>query len=318
MNTSYKRYWEPSTLEAISSSVTVAALFTSLLQPFEFVKTRVQIKAEGLGIRQINLYGGYNPNKAFREIHANGGGLRQFFNGLDAAVFARTSHLLIRNFLYKIIYDLKKPFKPTNDLSNKEKAVIAGFSGFVAAYVSNPFELVMIRQIYDVSLAAKSRRNYANAKDGLLQIMKNEGGASALWKGANVTALRAVLLNISLTGCFDYLNERMWITFGETIVNRPISIFWAALWGSLLTLPIDNIKTRLQKQFPDPTKNRINYQSAFDALVKIVQIEGLQAFLVGFYPYYARVSLYTLGTVYVMDKITTRWKKQAGLREEYI
>ena len=41
----------------------------------------MQIKAEGLGIRQRGIYGGYNPNKAFREIHANGKGFAQFFFG---------------------------------------------------------------------------------------------------------------------------------------------------------------------------------------------------------------------------------------------
>jgi len=34
-------------------------------------------------------------------------------------------------------------------LTTREKAVIAAFAGGVAAYVSNPFELINIRQIAD-------------------------------------------------------------------------------------------------------------------------------------------------------------------------
>jgi len=46
-------------------------------------------------------------------------------------------------------------------------------------------------------------------------------------------------------GPFDYLNEKMWITFGDTSFNKPISLLWAAFWGTAITLPFDAIKTRL-------------------------------------------------------------------------
>jgi len=45
------------------------------------VKTRIQQRAEGIGIRQLGHYGGYNPNKVFREIHAQGNGMRGLFQG---------------------------------------------------------------------------------------------------------------------------------------------------------------------------------------------------------------------------------------------
>lgn len=57
----------------------------------------------------------------------------------------RLAHLFVRNFIYKTIYDQTKPFKPSNDLTNREKAAIASFSGALAAIVSNPFELIYVR-----------------------------------------------------------------------------------------------------------------------------------------------------------------------------
>jgi len=71
--------------------------------------------------------------------------------------------------------------------------------------------------------------------------------------------LRAVVLNISLTGPYDYLHEKMWISFGDFGFVKPVALLWASFWGTAFTLPFDNIKTRLQKQFPDPSKNRITY-----------------------------------------------------------
>lgn len=45
------------------------------------IKTRSQQRSEGIGIRQLGIYGGYNPNKIFREIHAQGLGMKAFYAG---------------------------------------------------------------------------------------------------------------------------------------------------------------------------------------------------------------------------------------------
>jgi hypothetical protein len=59
------------------------------------------------------------------------------------------SYLFIRNSTYKIIYDKFKPKKPHNDLSHREKGLIAGFSGALAAFITTPAELVNTRMIAD-------------------------------------------------------------------------------------------------------------------------------------------------------------------------
>jgi len=38
-------------------------------------------------------------------------------------------YIVIRNIIYKVLYDANKPFKPTNDLTTREKGVIAAISG---------------------------------------------------------------------------------------------------------------------------------------------------------------------------------------------
>jgi solute carrier family 25 oxoglutarate transporter 11 len=82
------------------------------------------------------------------------------------------------------------------------------------------------------------------------------GGNKALFKGGFTTVLRAVAMNASMTGPYDWLREKMWITFGDFGFIDVIPIFYAAAWGTAITLPIDNIKTKLQRAFPDPLKNR--------------------------------------------------------------
>lgn len=76
--------------------------------------------------------------------------------------------------------------------------MISSIAGFLGAFVSNPFELVMVRQITDGALPANLRRNYTSAFDGITKIMRTEGGSLALWKGFVPTALKAIVLNSSI------------------------------------------------------------------------------------------------------------------------
>lgn len=52
-------------------------------------------------------------------MHARGGGLSQFYGGFEANLAYRLGYLTIRNLTYKIVYDIYKPEKPYNDLTNR-------------------------------------------------------------------------------------------------------------------------------------------------------------------------------------------------------
>lgn len=111
---------------------------------------------------------GYNPNKIVREMHANGRGISQLFEGLDAHLLSRVSYLFIRNTIYNDIYNRFKPHKPTNDLSYREKALIASFAGGIAAVVTNPLTVISVRQIIDTQLKDAWQRKYTSIFFGLL------------------------------------------------------------------------------------------------------------------------------------------------------
>lgn len=244
MNYSYKRYWEPSTNQVIGLSLAINSISTALTYPIEFVKTRTQIRAEGVGNRNKNLQCGINPNKVFREIHATGNGIRGFYHGFESHLVGRLSYLFIRNLTYKMIYDRSKPVKAHNDLSHREKGVIAGFSGGLAAFLTTPAELVNNRMVSDGGKMKEWRFNYTGLIDGFNKIIA-EGGSQALFRGAFANVVRAIVLNISLTGPYDYLNEKIWITFGDMTWNKYAALAWASLWGTFFTLPFDNIRTRI-------------------------------------------------------------------------
>ena len=47
----FKRFWEPSYIQAISLSLFAGAVATAITHPIDFVKTIIQYRAEGIGLR---------------------------------------------------------------------------------------------------------------------------------------------------------------------------------------------------------------------------------------------------------------------------
>ena len=194
---------------------------------------------------------------------------------MTAAVYGRAVYLGVRNTVYKVIYDHFKPVKKHNDLTNREKAVISGFAGSLAAIASNPFELIYTRIIADGAFKKEIRRNYKSVGHAYSKIVAEEG-SQALFKGAFSNILRAIAINATLTGTYDYLNEKMWISFGDFGYGPFIATGWAAFWASLVALPLDNIRTRIYKNFPGKNENnRYNYKNFRDVLRIIMEYENL-------------------------------------------
>jgi solute carrier family 25 oxoglutarate transporter 11 len=133
-----------------------------LTYPFEFLKTVIQFQGTGVGFRgHVWQFQGYNPFLIMRQVHSTGAGFSGIFEGFDAHLYGRLSYLAVRNTVYSLIYNQVKPVKPYNDLSYREKSLIASLAGALGAIVSHPFTVVSIRQILDGQINKEFRRNYS-------------------------------------------------------------------------------------------------------------------------------------------------------------
>lgn len=183
-----------------------------------------------------------------------------FYQGFQANLISRLGYLTVRNTLYKVLYDNFKPIKATNDLTYREKAVIAGIAGGIAAYVTTPFTLVSIRQILDTQIKKEWRRNYSGVSEGL-SALKSE---NATYKGSFANVMRHVVLNASLTGPYDYFHEGLYVRFGDFDFVRPTALFLASVVSSCFTLPFDNVRTRLMNLHSEADRNKVNYRGYLD------------------------------------------------------
>lgn len=136
-----------------------------------------------------------------------------------------------------------------------------------------------------------------------------------MFRGASSSVLRAIILNVSLTAPYDNFNERLFSTFGDMTWNKYFSLAWASLIGTVCTLPFDNIRTKIAAQNADPTKNRVVYRSITEAAQRTFHLEGWTGFYIGFNVFFARTYLYAFSTIFIMDKITSEIKRNAGLKE---
>ncbi len=141
---------------------------------------------------------------------------------------------------------------------------ISGFSGGVAAFVTTPFSLISIRQICDSQTRPEWRRNYGSLGEVYAKSSENTQNRNSLFKGAYANVVRHVLLNISLTAPFDFFQEYLYLRFGDYGFVKPLAMFLAAGVCSIITLPLDNARTRIMNAHSDPSSNRLNYTGIID------------------------------------------------------
>lgn len=99
----------------------------------------------------------------------------------------------------------------------------------------------------DATLPAEKRRNYKHFFDALSRITREEGVLSC-WKGATPTVVRAMSLNLGMLVSYDESKERLSKYLGKSPnLVWFLSSFISGTIAAAMSLPFDNVKTKLQK-----------------------------------------------------------------------
>jgi hypothetical protein len=106
----------------------------------------------------------------------------------------------------------------------------------------------------------------------------------------------------------------MFIRFGEFDFVKPTALFLAACVSSMITLPFDNVRTRIMNLHSQADRNRLNYRGYFDVFVQQVCHEpNPRSLYAGFYTYLLGTYIYAWLTVGITDCFTDSWKRKEGL-----
>lgn len=273
---------------------------TSVVQPIDTVKVRIQILGENKG---KGAHVSTNPLVIGRKILAEEG-VAALYKGLDAGLVRQATYTTARLGVYNYFFEKIKREQGRVTFANKFLISIA--AGFVGSLVGTPADLALVRFQSDHTLPPAERRNYKNVADAFTRIVKEEGFFS-LWKGSTPTVLRAITLNIAMLTSNDEIKERLTAWRGLKKPDQTSVLTASAVSGflsALVSLPFDNIKTKLQKQkrLPDGT---LPYSSFFDCFKKTVSKEGISGLWIGFFPtYYIRIAPHIMITLIVQDYLT--------------
>lgn len=90
----------------------------------------------------------------------------------------------------------------------------------MGAIVSNPFEVASVRQMADLGKAPELTHQVGNTVQGAFSKVTAERGG--FYRGLGPNIVKHAILNLFITGPFDYLRERMWITFGDVWPNTVV------------------------------------------------------------------------------------------------
>jgi solute carrier family 25 (mitochondrial oxoglutarate transporter), member 11 len=183
-------------------------------------------------------------------------------------------------------------------------------SGGIGSFVGTPAELALVRMSGDSKLPPSERRNYKSVGDCILRIIREEGFFH-LWRGAQVTVLRAMVLSACVLGITSEVKVRLtqsgifglkgelWYGFPLLFVATLISSFVANIFSN----PFDVVKSRTQNQRVEKDGST-KYKSMIDCFIQILRDEGVLTLWSGFTPAFLKLAPYTIISLILTEKIT--------------
>jgi solute carrier family 25 oxoglutarate transporter 11 len=266
---------------------------TCVIQPIDIVKVRLQIRGEA-GNKNLS------PFDVARELRVEGG-IKGFYKGLDSALVRQATYTTTRFGVYLNVSQYMQNNLPEGqkNLSFAQKCYASIIAGGIGAFVGNPADLALIRMQSDNTLPKEERRNYKNVVDAFLRISREEG-VTSLWKGVGPTIVRAMALNLGMLGPYDQAKEMLTKVIGDSMVTNLSASACAGFLAAFLSLPFDNIKTKLQKMKALPDGS-LPYRGITDCAIKTIKKEGPLGFYTGFPTYYFRIAPHAMLTLLFSD-----------------
>lgn len=251
----------------------------TVVQPIDMIKVQIQVRAERGGEK-------LNPFTIAKSLYQEKG-IRIFYKGLDSSWLRQAVYTSTR---LGVFYNLKdymikiKKRQPTMI----ENTCLSLFSGAVGALVGNPTDLALIRLQSDSSLPPAERNNYKNVFDALFRILKEEG-VLTLWRGSFPTIARAMAMNFSLMVPFEEAKKQLKPYIKNDKKRTYCASVISGFCATILSLPFDNVKTKLQKMKKGPD-GKLPYKGLIDCFAKTIKSQGIGSLWIGVNTYFFRVA----------------------------
>ncbi|GAY40832.1 hypothetical protein CUMW_054860 [Citrus unshiu] len=269
------------------------AVATAVTHPLDVLKVRLQMQFVG---QKGPLNG---MGRLFLQILKKEGP-KSLYLGLTPALTRSILYGGLRLGLYEPSkYACDWAFGSTNILV---KIASGAFAGATATALTNPTEVLKVRL----------QMNSSMKQSGSIAEMRrliSEEGIRALWKGVGPAMARAAALTASQLATYDESKRILirWTSLEEGFHLHLISSAVAGTMSTLITAPVDMVKTRLMLQ--RESRKVGSYKNGFHCAYQVVCTEGPRALYKGGFAVFARLGPQSTITFILCEKL----RELAGL-----
>ncbi len=230
-----------SPLVSLIAGGTAGGIECAVTYPFEFAKTRVQLKEDGPLSNATTKKRTKNP---FAVIHRviQTQGPRALYKGCTTMIAGTIAKDAIRFISFDVIKDtFKDPETGTlSPLRNLGSGIVSGI--VASTFAVTPSERIKTALIDD----ARNEKRFRNAIDAIRVLVK-ENGPGALYRGYIATTMKSASTTAVRMGTYNILKDfetvrgveqSTAVTFGNGAVAGTVVVF--------ATQPFDTLKTRSQ------------------------------------------------------------------------
>ena len=190
-------------------------------------------------------------------------GVGALYKGLSAGITRQVFYATSRFGLYEVTRDWSSKYRKTDIWS---RLFVGAVSGGIAAYISCPAEVSLVRMSNDNSLPLAERRNYKGVGNAFFRIYREEG-IRTFWRGSAPFVNRAMLVGVCQVATYDQFRV-MYNQFGlkeGTFPNFFAASMSAGLFYSIVTMPFETSKNRMAFQKADGAGN-LKYRTTIQTI----------------------------------------------------
>eukprot|EP00823_Brevimastigomonas_motovehiculus_P000022 TRINITY_DN1005_c0_g1_i2.p1 TRINITY_DN1005_c0_g1~~TRINITY_DN1005_c0_g1_i2.p1 ORF type:complete len:318 (-),score=50.47 TRINITY_DN1005_c0_g1_i2:417-1370(-) len=282
------------TLQQFTYGAIAGCIASAMIHPLDMIKVRLQLSGELGASKPIR-----NPFKMGRLIWVNEGPMA-LYKGLTAGLLRQVTYGMTRLGVFQTVVDTMK--RNGYQMTALPLIFAGSTAGVFAVMVGSPADVALTRMQADNTLPAAQRRKYKNVFDAMRRMVKEEG-FTCLWRGNIPNLIRSIVMNTSVLATFEY--SKNWIAQRTKIKGYKLSFCGSMVSGllvSVIGLPFDFLKVRIQKQMADP-QGKLAYKNAFHCAMKVMKTEGLLSMYKGFVVFYFRCAPHAVVTLCCLDQL---------------
>ncbi|KAF1989042.1 mitochondrial carrier [Aulographum hederae CBS 113979] len=263
--------------------------------PLDLSKVRLQMQQRGAA--RLNML------QMFKHVAVTDG-VRGLYKGLSASILRQMTYSTTRFGVYE---ELKSRFTtPTSKPSFLSLVAMSSTSGFLGGIAGNPADILNVRMQHDAALPAAERRNYKNAIDGLVRMVREEGPKS-LTRGMWPNSMRAMLMSASQLASYDGFKGLLLAktSMQDNLLTHFTASISAGFVATTICSPVDVIKTRVM--------SAKETQGLVPLLTEIYRAEGLGWMFRGWVPSFIRLGPHTIFTFLFFEQHKSIYRSLKGL-----